>query len=114
MEQILSELNKLPDVAGSCIVAEDGILVATDFHSEIDAETVGALMSSIIRASRQTIDKLDYGDIRSFMLEAEKNKLFFGRCKFGYVVVITGAEANLGLIRVEIRDRIKELESMTL
>lgn len=114
MEQILAELNKLPDVIGSCIVAEDGILVATDFHSEIDAETVGALMSSIIRASRQTIEKLDYGEIRSFMLEADKNKLFFGRCKFGYLVVITGPEANLGLIRVEIRDTIKEVENISL
>jgi predicted regulator of Ras-like GTPase activity (Roadblock/LC7/MglB family) len=114
MEQLLAELNKLPDVIGSCIVAEDGILVATDFHSEIDAETIGALMSSIIRASKQTIDKLDYGDIRSFMLEAEKNKLFFGRCKFGYLVVITGAEANLGLIRVEIRDTIRQVEDISL
>ena len=114
MEQILGELNKTPDVQGSCIVAEDGILVATDFNSEIDDEMIGALMSSVIRVAKQAIEKMDYGDIRSFMLEAEKTKIFFARCKFGFLVVITGAEANLGLIRVEVKNAIKKLEGISL
>ena len=114
MEQILGELNKIPDVNGSCIVAEDGIIVATDFHSDIDDESIGALMSSIIHASKQAIEKMKYGDIRSFMLEAEKNKVFFARCKFGYLIVITGAEANLGLIRVEVKNAVKQLDSISL
>lgn len=114
MEQILAELNKTPDVIGSCIVAEDGIIVATDFNSEIDDEVIGALMSSVIRACQQTIEKLDYGGIRSFMLEAENNKLFFASCKFGFIVVITGSEANLGLIRVEVKNAVKKLEGISL
>jgi len=114
MEQILAEMNKTPDVIGSCIVAEDGILVASDFNSEIDDETIGALISAVIRTSRQVVDKMDYGDVRSFMLEADKNKLFFSSCKFGYMVVITGSESNLGLIRVEIKNAVKKLENISI
>lgn len=114
MERILGELNKTPDVVGSCIVAEDGILVASDFTSEIDEEVTGALISSVIRASQSALKKLEYGDIRNFMLEADKNKLFFGRCKFGFVVVITNADANLGLVRVEIKNAVKKLENISL
>lgn len=114
MEQILGDLNKTPDVIGSCVVAEDGILVATDFNTEIDVETIGALISSVIRSARLAVEKMDYGDVKSFMLEADKNKLFFSRCKFGYLVVITNADANLGLIRVEMKNTVKKLEGINL
>jgi len=114
MEHILGEFNKTPDVVGSCVVAEDGIIVASDLQSEIDAEMIGALISSIIRASRQTVDKMEYGDLKNFMLEAEKNKLFFSKCKFGFLVVVTGTEANLGLIRVEVKNAVKKLEGIAL
>jgi len=114
MEHILGELNKTSDVVGSFIVAEDGIIVASDLQSEIDAEMIGALISSVIRASRQTVDKMEYGDVKNFMLEAEKNKIFFARCKFGFLVIVTGPEANLGLIRVEARNAVKKLEGIAL
>ena len=114
MEHILGELNKTSDIIGSCIVAEDGIVIASDLQSELDADMVGALISSVIRASRQTVEKMEYGDVKNFMLEAERNKLFFARCKFGFVVVVTGPEANLGLIRVEIKNAIKQLEGISL
>ncbi len=114
MEHILGELNKTSDVVGSFVVANDGIIVVSDLQSEIDAEMIGALISSVIRASRQVVDKMEYGDMKTFMLEAEKNKLFFSRCKFGFLVVVTGPEANLGLIRVESRNAIRKLEGMTL
>jgi predicted regulator of Ras-like GTPase activity (Roadblock/LC7/MglB family) len=114
MEIILRELNKTSDVVGSFIVAEDGIIVASDLQSEIDAEMIGALISSIIRASRQTVDKMEYGDVMNFMLEAEKNKLFFAKCRFGFLVVVTCPEANLGLIRVEVKNAVKKLEGLDL
>ena len=114
MEHILVELNKTQDVVGSCVVAEDGIVVVSDLNSEIDAEMIGALISSIIRASKQAVEKMDYGHVRNFMLEADKNKLFFSRCKFGYLVVVTSPEANLGLIRVESKNALKQLESISL
>jgi predicted regulator of Ras-like GTPase activity (Roadblock/LC7/MglB family) len=114
MEHILGELNKTSDVVGSFVVAEDGIIVASDLESEIDAEMIGALVSSVIRASKQAVDKMEYGDTKNFMLEADKNKLFFSKCRFGFLVVVTGPEANLGLIRVEVRNAVKKLEAMTL
>jgi len=114
MERTLSEINKTPDVVGSCIVAEDGILVASDFNSEIDSEVIGALVSSVIRAAKLAIQKMDYGDIRSFMLEAKKIKLFFAKTRVGYLVVITNADANLGLIRVEVKNAVKKLDGLGL
>jgi len=114
MEQILGQINKTPDVLGSCIVAGDGIIVATDFNSEIDSELIGALISAVIRSAGLAVEKLGFGEIRSFMLEADKNKLFFSRCKFGFVVVLTGADANLGLIRVEVKNAVNRLEGINL
>jgi len=114
MEQILTEINKTPDVLGSCVVAEDGIVIASDLNSQLDGEMIGALISSIIRASKAVIEKMDYGELKGFLLEAEKNKLFFARCKFGFLVIITSPEANLGLIRVELKNAVKKMEGLTL
>jgi len=114
MEHILAELNKTPDILGSCVVAEDGILVASDYSAQLDAELIGALISAIVRTAKMASEKMNSGEIKGLILEADKSKFFFARCKFGFLVALTGSEANLGLIRVEIKNAAKKMEGLSL
>lgn len=103
MERTLSELNKTPGVIGSFVVAADGIIVASDFATELNEEMIGALTSSIINATEKATKKMEQGDLVSFIVETDRNKLFFNSTRSGFLVCVAGPEANLGLVRIEMR-----------
>jgi predicted regulator of Ras-like GTPase activity (Roadblock/LC7/MglB family) len=103
MERTLSELNKTPGVIGSFVVAADGIIVASDFATELNEEMIGALTSSIINATEKATKKMEQGELVSFIVETDRNKLFFNSTRSGFLVCVAGPEANLGLVRIEMR-----------
>jgi len=103
MERILADLNKTPGVVGSFIVAVDGIVVASDFASEINDELMGALTSSIINATEKATRKMEQGELVSFIIETDSNRLFFNVTRAGFLVCVATPAANIGLIRVEMR-----------
>lgn len=112
MERTLSELNKTPGIIGSFVVAADGIIVASDFTSEIDDEMMGALTSSIINSTEKATKKMEQGDLVSFIVETDRNKIFFNATRSGFLVCVARSEANLGLIRVEMRSASERLNNV--
>ncbi len=112
MERILAELNKAPGILGSFMVGRDGIVIASDFASGINDELMGALASSIINTTEKAAEKLSQGTVESIVLEAQKNKLLFLNTRVGFLVVLTTDEANLGLVRVEMKSAASKLEEV--
>lgn len=112
MERLLSELNKTPGVIGSFVVAPDGIIVASDFATEINDEMMGALTSSIINTVEKAAKKMELGQLNGFVLETDRNRIFFQATRSGYLVSLAGPEANLGLVRVELRAAAERLNAM--
>lgn len=103
MERILAELNKTPGVIGSFVVAADGIIVASDFATELNDEMMGALTSSIINSTEKATKKMEHGELVSFIVETDTTKMFFHSTRTGFLVCVAGPETNLGLVRVEMR-----------
>jgi predicted regulator of Ras-like GTPase activity (Roadblock/LC7/MglB family) len=114
MERVLAELNKAPGILGSIMVGRDGIVISSDFASGVNDELIGALASSIINTTERAAEKLGHGDVESIVLEAEKNKLLFLNTRLGFLVVLATNEANLGLIRVEMKSAASNLETIGL
>jgi predicted regulator of Ras-like GTPase activity (Roadblock/LC7/MglB family) len=114
MDRILAELNKTPGVIGSFVVGADGMIVASDYNSEINDEVMGALTSSIINSTEKATKKMEQGDLVSFIVETDSNKLFFNSTRSGYLVCVAAPEANLGLIRIEMRTAKEKLDNVTL
>lgn len=114
MDRILAELNKTPGVIGSFVVAADGIIVASDFATELNDELMGALTSSIINSTEKATKKMEQGDLVSFIVETDTNKMFFNSTRSGFLVCVSGPDANLGLVRVEIRAAADKLNNVTL
>ena len=114
MERLLIELNKVPGVIGSFVVAPDGIVVASDFASEINDELMGALTSSIINATEKATRKMDLGALQGFIVETDRNRIFFQATRSGFLVCLAGPEANLGLVRVELRAASERLNTLGL
>lgn len=111
MDRLLSELNKTPGVIGSFIVAPDGIIIASDFTVEVNEEMMGALMSSIINTTEKAAKKMEVGSLQGFVLETDRNRVFFQASKSGYIVCLAGPDANLGLLRVELRAAAERLST---
>ncbi len=110
MERELSDLNKTPGIIGSFVVGEDGIMIASDFMTEENVDIMGALASSIINSAGKVVQKLNQGKINAFFLETDKNKIFFQQTKTGFLVAVTTIDANIGLIRVEMKLAAQKLD----
>jgi len=112
MERTLAELNKTPGVIGSFVVAADGIIVASDFTTELNDEMMGALTSSIINSTEKATRKMEQGELVSFIVETDRNKLFFNATRSGFLVCVASPDANLGLVRVEMRAASERLNNV--
>jgi predicted regulator of Ras-like GTPase activity (Roadblock/LC7/MglB family) len=112
MERTLAELNKTPGVIGSFVVAADGIIVASDFTTELNDEMMGALTSSIINSTEKATRKMEQGELVSFIVETDRNKLFFNTTRSGFLVCVANPEANMGLVRVEMRAASEKLNNV--
>jgi uncharacterized protein len=112
MDRILAELNKIPGVVGSFVVAPDGIIVASDYATELKDELIAALTSSIINSTEKATKKMEQGELVSFIIETDTNKLFFNSTRMGFLVSVSNPDANLGLIRVEIRAAAEKLNAV--
>jgi len=114
MDRLLSEMNKVPGVIGSFVVAPDGIIVASDFTTDVNDELMGALTSSIINATEKATRKMELGTLHGFIVETEQNRLLFQVSRAGFLVCLATPEANLGLLRVELRSACERLNTLGL
>jgi len=114
MERLLSEINKIPGVIGSFVVASDGIIVASDFTTEINDELMGALTSSIINSTEKASRKMELGSLQGFIIETDRNRIFFQATRSGFLVCLAGPDSNLGLLRVELRAASERLNTLGL
>jgi len=111
MYEVLEDLNKTSGITGSMLVADDGIVIAADLDSTNEDETVGALASSIISVVRKSMDKLGREQFSQLTIEADRSKMFLADAGVGMLVVTTENQANIGLVRLEIKNAITKLQA---
>ncbi len=109
--QILDGLTRLRGVSACLVVvAEDGIAVDSNLQFGQDGNRVAALSASLYRKARQSAGAAGLGGTGFMQLEADDGRL----CILGghelILVVVAERDANVGLIRIEMR---KVTEQMT-
>jgi predicted regulator of Ras-like GTPase activity (Roadblock/LC7/MglB family) len=55
---------------------------------------------------------MEQGELVSFIVETDRNKLFFNSTRSGFLVCVAQPDANLGLIRVEMRAASERLNNL--
>ena len=70
--EIVQRSTKLPNIAGTLIALQDGLLVASNMPSDMKSETIAAFVPQIFGRMNQYSKELQMGDIRavSFTVEA--------------------------------------------
>jgi predicted regulator of Ras-like GTPase activity (Roadblock/LC7/MglB family) len=110
MYEVLEDLNKTSGITGSMLVATDGIVIASDLDSTNEEDTVGALASSIVAVIRKSMEKLGRERFSQVTIEAERGKMFLADAGVGMLVVTTENKANIGLVRLEIKQAVARFQ----
>jgi predicted regulator of Ras-like GTPase activity (Roadblock/LC7/MglB family) len=113
MESVLIELNKTPGIMGSFVVSSDGMIIASDYTSELDDERLGAIISSIINSTERAISKMQLGKLHGFVLETDQNKIVLQSFNLGFLVVVSHKDSNLGLVRMESRTAVSKIAAIS-
>ena len=113
MFDVLEELNKTSGVAGSILVGRDGIVIASDLQAAMEDEALGALAASITANVQKSLSRLGQPEPQQITIEAENTKFFITECEVGVLVVLTEKDANLGLVRLEMRNARQKLGAPT-
>lgn len=101
-EGVLGALIRHRGVTGAIVVSEaDGIIVDSTLQIGVKGKAVAALAASLYRKARQAAQAAGFGDAGFLQLEAARGRV----CALGrndlVLVAVADADANVGLIRVE-------------
>ena len=111
MQHTLEDLNKTPGIVGSFVVDDDGIIVASDVSLGADAEQASALISALTNAADKSLTRLGAGSLGSAFFEMMEQKVFLQATPVGNLVALAEPNANLGLVRLEMRRAAQSLQA---
>ncbi|MDP7080048.1 MAG: roadblock/LC7 domain-containing protein [Candidatus Undinarchaeales archaeon] len=111
LEKVLDGLRSVGDIEASAIVSRDGLLMASDMATGINAETFAAMSATMLGAAETAATELGRGLPDRIIVESEETKLIaIGTGPKALLVVMTSPEAGLGLVLIELEkaaDKIK-------
>jgi len=103
LQQVLDSLDEVQSVKGAAVVRRDGLLIASNLGSNTDDDRVGAMTASTVGSGETASDSLNLGNVDEVTVEAENGKLVAtGAGENGVLAVLTDADVNMGLVKVEI------------
>lgn len=109
MQKSLETINRTRGVLGSALVGNDGILIAAEMTDPQMADLISALAASLADMSGKLADACGSGAVGQILLEGETGKVLVLSVSLGWLVVLTTANVNVGLVRVEMRQAAKSI-----
>lgn len=110
LERILADLNGVEGVTGSLVSGRDGLIIAERAPEGTDTDLACAMASTLFGTGEKAAEELSQGDVSQAMVEANGGKLLLIAGEQAILMAMTDPEVNLGLIRIEMRRCIKEIE----
>ncbi len=114
IQEVLRSLRAVsPDIVGSAMVSTDGFIIASLLPSEVDEELVSGMAAALLGVGERIAGELMGGSMEQTYV----------RGKLGYVIlnavgsealliVLTTPDAKLGLVFLDIKRRVHELNKI--
>ena len=109
MQKALETINRTKGVLGSAVVGNDGILIAAETADPAMVDLVSALAATLADTGKRITEACGAGDLGQVLLEGETGKVLVLAVPLGWLVVLTSAQVNVGLVRVEMRQAAKTI-----
>lgn len=102
-----------PEIVGSCVVSTDGFIVASMLPSDVDEEVVSAMAAAMLGVGERISSELrDSALEQSYVRTANGYVVVNSVGADSLLVVITTENAKLGLVFLDIKRRLVELEDL--
>lgn len=108
IEEILDEINKIPNIRGSVVIGKDGIPIKSNLMSDIDETKVAAMIATMSRDIENSLRQKTTEHIFVSIYTTDGN-IFFVSTKECILAVVTGKNINVGSIRIALTKQIKKI-----
>jgi len=110
-EMVLEGLTRVPGVRGALLVSlEDGLVVAELSREGLDGAAVAALVASLVGRLDRTVRIAGYRALKSVHLETRGGGVMAVPAEEGLMLVaVADADANVGLLRLALRQAMERL-----
>ena len=114
-ERIQECLRKLrstsPEIVGACVVSTDGFIVASMLPSEVDEEVVSAMAAAMLGVSERIAIELRNAPMLQTYVKTDNGYVIINAVgSDSLLVVLTTENAKLGLVFLDVKRRVAELE----
>ncbi len=116
-EMITDVLRRLrtssPDIFGAAIVSLDGFLIASVAPSEIDEELVSGMSAALLGVGERISNEMMRAPLNQIFVKSEKGYVILNSVgEDAVLVLLVTHEAKLGLIFLELRRIVPELQKV--
>ena len=113
IETTLHQLKKIGSVDASAVITRDGLLVASDISSGVDAEIFAAMSASMVGAAETAMIEVKAGNPDRVIVESETAKLIsLGAGEKALLIVLTKHDAPLGLVLLRMGETARKISSL--
>jgi predicted regulator of Ras-like GTPase activity (Roadblock/LC7/MglB family) len=105
-----SKLKKILSLPGVVAISAFSEGFSVQSLGDADFEHVAALAEDLLRAGTKITGEMEIGNLDQLILETETNKIIIAPCGDLFLCVFTQQDAQLGLLRVAIRNLQSELQ----
>ncbi len=110
VRRVLDRLTRVPGVQGAMVVdAEAGVPVLSQLAAGVKETALAAMSGALFTRTADASGSAGYGALRVMQLEAAVGSVVVAGAGPLLVVVLTEANARLGLVRVQAERAAKEL-----
>jgi len=110
INEVLTSLKGIKGVHGAALIEKFGLIKGSALPGWVDVETLGAMVTLILKASQRATKELEQGQFISAIIESEKGKILFSEIKGNIIAIMSTVDAKLGIINLKLEAARKALE----
>jgi len=109
-EDVLDRLSRVAGVRGAMLVdAQAGVPIVAEMAEGVAGPAVAAMAASLVKRAQRATTSAGFGAVRAIQLEAADGHVIVANHGDIVAVAVTRHDAQLGLVRVEIRNAVEAL-----
>lgn len=113
MQEVLNYLSHgNPDILGSAIVSEDGLIIASSLPEGYDDQKISAVTAALQSIANRAAQQIALGGVQRMMLFAEKGGTILCSGKKASLVVLTRPNAKIGLVLMDVMEAVEKLKEV--
>ena len=109
-DDVLDRLSRVAGVRGAMLVdAQAGVPIVAEMAEGMQGPAVAAMAASLVKRAARATASANFGGLRTIQLEGPDGHLVVANHGDIIAVAVTRPDAQLGLVRVEIRNAVEAL-----